>query len=150
MKKIFMALMLSLISIASFGQVTVQKTQKTDEIVLSSGNGYIYHDKTTDEYYLGIASDNHFEDKLVIVKLGTGKEETINSIQAIESAWESSKDGDTFEVNGINCTVNKSMVYYLRFESPKYSAGTYYIACEFSSKLGLFDRALKKYKKGKF
>lgn len=36
MKKIFMALMLSLISIASFGQVTVQKNQKTGEIVSHS------------------------------------------------------------------------------------------------------------------
>lgn len=150
MKKIFMALMLSLISIASFGQVTVQKNQKTGEIVLSSGNGFIFHDLETDIYALGITSTNQFEDKMVIIPLGTGKEETIESIKAIESMWEESNNDDVFEVDGIKCTVHKGVMMYLQFANPPYTAGSYYIECEFNTKLGLFDRALKRYKKGKF
>lgn len=150
MKKIFMALMLSLISIASFGQVTVQKSQKTGEIVLRSGNGFIFHDLETDIYALGVTSTNQFEDKMVIIPLGTGKEETIESIKAIESMWEESNNDDVFEVDGIKCTVHKGMVMYLQFANPPYTAGSYYIECEFNTKLGLFDKALKKYKKGKF
>lgn len=150
MKKIFMALMLSLISIASFGQVTVQKSQKTGEIVLRSGNGFIFHDLETDIYALGVTSTNQFEDKMVIIPLGTGKEETIESIKAIESMWEESNNDDVFEVDGIKCTVHKGMVMYLQFANPPYTAGSYYIECEFNTKLGLFDKALKRYKKGKF
>lgn len=150
MKKIFMALMLSLISIASFGQVTVQKSQKTGEIVLRSGNGFIFHDLETDIYALGVTSTNQFEDKMVIIPLGTGKEETIESIKAIESMWEESNNDDVFEIDGIKCTVYKGMVMYLQFANPPYSAGSYYIECEFNTKLGLFDKALKRYKKGKF
>lgn len=150
MKKIFMALMLSLISIASFGQLTVQKSQKTGEIVLRSGNGFIFHDLETDIYDLGVTSTNQFEDKMVIIPLGTGKEEAIESIKAIESMWEESNNDDVFEVDGIKCTVHKGMVMYLQFANPPYTAGSYYIECEFNTKLGLFDKALKRYKKGKF
>ena len=151
MKKIFYGLMLSLIGIASFGQVTVQKSQKTGEIVVRSGNGFIFHDLKTDIYTLRIASTNQFENKIVIIPLGTGKEETIESIKAIENMWEESSDGGMFLVDGVNCTVHKGMmVMCLQFANPSYAAGSYYIECGFSSKLELFDRALELYKKGKF
>jgi len=150
MKKTLIALMLCFVSIMSFGQVTVQKSQKTGEIVLRSGNGFIFHDLETDIYALGVTSTNQFEDKMVIIPLGTGKEETIESIEAIENMWEESNDDDMFEVDGIKCTVHKGMGMYLQFTNPPYTAGSYYIACEFNTKLGLFDRALKRYKKGKF
>ena len=150
MKKILVALMLCIVSIMSFGQVTVQKSQKTSEIVLRSGNGFIFHDLETDIYALCVTSTNQFEDKMVIIPLGTGKEETIESIKAIESMWEESNNDDVFEVDGIKCTVHKGMVMYLQFTNPPYTAGSYYIECEFNTKLGLFDKALKRYKKGKF
>lgn len=144
MKKIFMALMLSLISIASFSQVTVQKSQKTGEIVVRSGNGFIFHDLKTDIYTLRITSTNQFENKIVIIPLGTSKEETIESIKAIENMWEESSNGGMFLVGGINCTVHKEMmIMCLQFANPSYAVGSYYIECGLSSKLELFDRALE-------
>ncbi len=150
MKKILVALMLCMVSIMSFGQVTVQKSQRDGEVVLVSGNGYIYHNFETDNYYLDIKSDNQYEEKQIVIKLGTGKEEAIQSIITIENMWEESKSGDVFEVNGIKCDVHKGMMFYLRFDNPPYTAGSYFISSEFNTKLGLFDRAMKMYKKGKF
>ena len=150
MKKILIALILSIVSIMCFGQVTVQKSQRDGEVVLVSGNGYIYHNFKTDNYYLDIKSDNQYEEKQIVIKLGTGKEEAIQSIITIENMWEESKRGDVFEVNGIKCTVTKGMFMYIQFDNPPYSAGRYWIGCEFNSKIGLFDRAIKMYKKGKF
>lgn len=150
MKKIFMALILSLISIASFGQVTVQKSQKTGEIVTSSYDAYIYHYLTTDEYYLRVRSDNQFEDNVRVIKLGTGSEEAMKSLTAIEEMWESSKNGESFDVDGITCYVTKGFAMYLRLSNPPYTAGNYYMFCGFSKRLEIYDLALKKYKKGKF
>lgn len=150
MKKIFMALMLSLISIASFGQVTIQKNQKTSEIVVISNYADIYHDLRTDEYCLRVRSDNQFEDKLRVIELGTGSEEAMKSLTAIEEAWESCKDGESFDVSGVTCYVNKGFGMFLRLSNPPYTAGNYYMFCEFTKRLGIYDKALKKYKKGKF
>ena len=150
MKKFLLFFALCIFSVQTFGQISVQKTQRDGEIILQSGNGYIYHNLTSDNYYLCVKSDNQYESKQISIKLGNGKEEAIKSIIAIEDLWENCKNGDVIEIDATKCTVYKGMMFYLQFDNPPHTAGSYFIGCEFNTKLGLLDKAIKKYNKGKF
>lgn len=144
MKKILSILMLSIISIISFGQVSVNKIQKEGEIVIKSVNDYIYKCCDSNDYYLIVSSDNQFEDKIVKIKLGNGSTESINSLKLILNLWENSNDGDIVDISGNRCYINKIQTHTITIQNPPYSAGKYYFTVH------LLKKAIKLDKNGKF
>lgn len=144
MKKFLIALILSIVSIMCFGQVSVNKIQKEGEIVIKSVNDYIYKYYDNNDYYLIVSSDNQFEDKIIKIKLGNGSTESINSLKLILNLWENSNDGDIVDISGNRCYINKIQTYTITIQNPPYSAGKYYFTVH------LLKKAIKLDKNGKF
>ena len=144
MKKFLIALILSIVSIMCFGQVSVNKIQKAGETVIKSVNDYIYKYYDNNDYYLIVSSDNQFEDKIIKIKLGNGSTESINSLKLILNLWENSKDGDIVDISGNRCYINKIQTHTITIQNPPYSAGKYYFT------IHLLKKAIKLNKNGKF
>ena len=100
MKKIIIIVFLLVSSIISFGQVTYNKPKEPTFEWLQS----ICHTFATDAYDLYINSDNQFEDYEIVVKLGKGKDQALQSLLTIKKMFDDAKEGYTFNLGGYKFT----------------------------------------------
>ena len=137
MKKILLALMLCMVSISGFGQISsnVTKVEKKSEWLgfCYDSNSSIYHyfnnSSRGESFYLVIRSSNEFEKKKIYIKLGNDETETIESLNNLYVIFCNNKD-EGFYVDGTVCDVFDS---YIFFKNPENTVGKYYIkASEFN------------------
>ena len=122
MKKIFMALMLCLVSICGFGQLNVQsKEDYTGYKIVDSGFGWEIRYITSNDnnhgyYFLGV-TDNKFENTMASVFLGIDKESSIKTIEDLANVKNIIKEnGGEIVVRGMN---NKATTIFIgAFGSP--------------------------------
>lgn len=88
MKKYFITLLLCVVCIgaalAQIGELTPK--QEKLEIKRALKNVSLVHDKEENTYALMIESDNSYEDKYALLMLGTGEQESLNSLVNLNKA----------------------------------------------------------------
>jgi hypothetical protein len=135
MKKVLMAVIAALISVAAFAQIgNIQtKAPKGKRIeVFPYTQNYVYVCENV--YYLFVKSDNQYEDKKVCLRLGN-KEEAIASLNNLLQTI--ANEGQTFDVQGYHCLVTSAGwpgIIFVNVGELEFAVGTY----------ELFQGALKK------
>lgn len=131
MKKYFITLLLCVVCIgaalAQIGELTPK--QEKLEIKRALKNVSLVHDKEENTYALMIESDNSYEDKYALLMLGTGEQESLNSLVNLNKALQGPQQ--SFEVQGYTIstmerTNDKKHYGIVQTMGPlQYAAGTY-------------------------
>ena len=123
MKKFFIALMLCVVSIMSFGQLNIQpiedyagyKTIYTVKCPMHPHLGEIRYFTKQKVYVLLGESDNQFEKTMVSIVLGDTKESTIKSLYDLKDFTQNTPNYEVSVVTGCNDKTTKIYTYNCGF-----------------------------------
>lgn len=120
MKKIlFLLALLPCLLHAQIGQI--QTKEKPYEFITN----IVFHDKTTDTYYLHCQSDNQFEDDVIRVKIGESLDESVASFVNLLAVFQSV--GEQFDLGRYTFNIKASYIQAVKKGDLYYTAGEYRI-----------------------